>query len=698
MADTGSGHRIQPAEFSAPQSGAGRSKLYWTWQHSLAAGTGVLIISVLIFLFNARAIQFSINAEAPRVDLNGGVHLPLGNGRYLVTLGSYDLNLFAPGYHREHYRIEITSESPATLVYELRPLPGRIRALFVMDDNATGMVRLNGTDQGPAREFLFPDLEAGSYSLKADAYLYAPQVFDVQVRGRELTEEVDIALEPDWGYLTLKVSPADARLRVDTGAGIQPLDISGGTQNIRVEAGVVQLIIESPGYKPWSREIEVVRGRKLALDSPVVLDPLDTEVLVETAPGGAAVTLNGQYIGQSPVSLAVLPDTEHQLQLYKAGYQRQSHNFTVSANEENPALFYQLFADLVEVQVSLFPERARLFVNGRDRGIGSQTMELSAVKHHIEVRAPGFASTSLEFVPVKGSRQLLQVRLLTDEEALWADVPARYQGALGQEMVLFRDAGKVPMGSSRRETGRRANEARWTADLQRPFYVSSTEITNRQYRQFDAEHSSGHYQSLGLDGPRRPAVGMSWQRAALFCNWLSARESLQPFYQTEKGYVSGVNPESTGYRLPTEAEWAYLARLTPAGLVQKFIWGNAETPPGAVENFADQRIAGRINFILEGIDDGFAVSAPVASFTPNSRGMHDLAGNVMEWMHDWYQPVPYKPGAEVVDPLGPEDGEYHVIRGASWARGYLPQLRLAYRDYDSTGRNDLGFRIARYAM
>lgn len=75
-----------------------------------------------------------------------------------------------------------------------------------------------------------------------------------------------------------------------------------------------------------------------------------------------------------------------------------------------------------------------------------------------------------------------------------------------------------------------------------------------------------------------------------------------------------------------------------------------------------------------------------------------MSGNVNEWIQDWYTPAPYKATETIVDPTGPEEGEFHVIRGASWARGYLPQLRLAYRDYDSTGRNDLGFRIARYAM
>ena len=63
-------------------------------------------------------------------------------------------------------------------------------------------------------------------------------------------------------------------------------------------------------------------------------------------------------------------------------------------------------------------------------------------------------------------------------------------------------------------------------------------------------------------------------------------------------------------------------------------------------------------------------------------------------MHDYYE-IPGS--AETTDPLGPESGDYHVIRGASWQKGTVTDLRLSFRDYGSAGRQDLGFRIARFA-
>ena len=95
-----------------------------------------------------------------------------------------------------------------------------------------------------------------------------------------------------------------------------------------------------------------------------------------------------------------------------------------------------------------------------------------------------------------------------------------------------------------------------------------------------------------------------------------------------------------------------------------------------------------------GYNDNHIVSAPVGSFAPNEKGVHDLDGNVAEWVHDFYAPGE---GGEAVDPLGPEAGQYHVIRGASWMRGTVTDLRLSYRDYDTEGRPDVGFRIARFA-
>jgi len=74
-----------------------------------------------------------------------------------------------------------------------------------------------------------------------------------------------------------------------------------------------------------------------------------------------------------------------------------------------------------------------------------------------------------------------------------------------------------------------------------------------------------------------------------------------------------------------------------------------------------------------------------------------MGGNVAEWVHDYYTIYPAASTAVETDPLGPQDGQYHVIRGSSWMDSTISELRLTYRDYGDKARPDLGFRIARYA-
>jgi formylglycine-generating enzyme required for sulfatase activity len=99
---------------------------------------------------------------------------------------------------------------------------------------------------------------------------------------------------------------------------------------------------------------------------------------------------------------------------------------------------------------------------------------------------------------------------------------------------------------------------------------------------------------------------------------------------------------------------------------------------------------------LPSYNDGYAVSAPPARFMKNFLGLYDMGGNVSEWCHDYYSISPYNAQKVDIDPMGPEAGRHHVIKGSSWMQAGISELRLSYRDYSETRRSDLGFRIARY--
>jgi formylglycine-generating enzyme required for sulfatase activity len=266
----------------------------------------------------------------------------------------------------------------------------------------------------------------------------------------------------------------------------------------------------------------------------------------------------------------------------------------------------------------------------------------------------------------------------------------------GQDLKLV-PAGTLNMGSPRREAGRRANEAQHTVELQRRFYLALREVTNAEFKEFRAEHRSGFVGQQTLDGERQPVVSVTWQEAAEYCNWLSARDGLTPAFQQSGGKLAPVVPIPNGYRLPTEAEWEYVARSGGGGTVRKYPWGDSLPVPPGGGNYADRRAQPLVSLVLADYDDGFPATAPAGSFAPSPLGFYDLGGNVAEWTLDLYTVQP-PGGAAAVDPAATSPGVLHVIRGSSWKQSSVTELRLAFRDYGDGRRNDVGFRIARYAQ
>ncbi len=121
-------------------------------------------------------------------------------------------------------------------------------------------------------------------------------------------------------------------------------------------------------------------------------------------------------------------------------------------------------------------------------------------------------------------------------------------------------------------------------------------------------------------------------------------------------------------------------------------------PTKAFGNIADKS-AGKIRkFIQADYNDGVNVSASVGKFSIHRNGLNDFGTNVSEWMNDWYQSdwyLVFNNASERNKQWGAEPDEFHIIRGSSWAKGYLPQLRWAYIHRGTTGLNDVGFRVAR---
>src|SRR5205814_1098523 len=93
--------------------------------------------------------------------------------------------------------------------------------------------------------------------------------------------------------------------------------------------------------------------------------------------------------------------------------------------------------------------------------------------------------------------------------------------------------------------------------------------------------------------------------------------------------------------------------------------------------------------------DDYPVVSPVGKFHPTALGLHDMSGNVSQWVNDYYES--FVDPAPMTDPLGPAQGTLHVVRGASWKTASVSELRLAWRDTASAPRRAGAVRPAPHA-
>ncbi|MBM4422551.1 MAG: formylglycine-generating enzyme family protein, partial [Chloroflexi bacterium] len=260
-------------------------------------------------------------------------------------------------------------------------------------------------------------------------------------------------------------------------------------------------------------------------------------------------------------------------------------------------------------------------------------------------------------------------------------------------VMVYVPAGTFEMGSNEGDSDEQPVHA-VTLDA---FWIDQTEVTSAMFRIFveatgyetDAEKAGWSYvfnpssasweQTNGADwahprGPssglsgleKHPVINVSWNDATAYCEWADRR-------------------------LPTEAEWEKAARGDDG---RKYPWGNGNVA-GNLLDFADSNL--NVDWADKTVDDGYQFTAPVGSYPDGASpyGALDIAGNVWEWVNDWYSENYYNT-SPTENPPGPSSGDYRVLRGGSWyneARNVRASGRLRF--FPDFGGYDLGFRCSR---
>ncbi len=678
---------IAPAAFrrAAEVRATEAPRKFYVWQSAVALGL-VALVGISFLLFTSRSIQFDIAPGDPdSVSVSGGwFRLPLAD-RILLREGNYTVHVEKKGYYDVNQSLTVDATPSRTVSIELRRLPGQL--VVDTDPPSDALVSINRTmiDRAPYGPL---ELEPGIHVVRVEAANYLPYEHRLEVPGLGLEQHLTVQLVPGWAEVRVVTEPAGATVfRGEERLGETPADL-------RLAEGSHDLTVVREGFRPWDGVVTAVASENREL--PLIrLEPANAQLLVNSVPLGANVTVNGRYRGQSPVKLALSPDVDYRIGLSKAGYGSTERRVRLAA-ATTESITVDLTARVGDVTVDVKPADAVVYINGRPRGSGTVTLKLPSAPQQLEVRKDGYRTFSRSVTPRPGFPQTIQVRLLSEEEVRRRSIATTVSNSQGQ--VLRRvEPGSFVLGASRSQQGRRANEVLVPVEITRPYYIGTKEVTNTEFLRFRENHDSGADIHASLAGNNNPVTSVSWDDAVEYCNWLSLQEGLTPAYEKRFEKWQAVTPATEGYRLPTEAEWTWAIRYEGSPGAKVFPWGDRLPPRRDSGNYADESARELVPTVLPGYNDGYASTAPVGSFPANALGIYDGGGNVAEWVQDFYAvPTPGQTTA-VKDPTGPARGAHRVIRGSSWRHAGVTELRLSYRDFGTAGRVDLGFRIARNA-
>lgn len=588
------------------------------------------------------------------------------------------IEVSAVGYSAEELTLDTADSAPLRNV-QLRPLPG----ILTITVDAPGRFNL-AIDGNPIivdGSTVETELDQGLHRVTLTGLSIQPVTSEVDIEGFGRRQELSLVGVESRSFLEVSTNPTTASIALNG----QPLGV--GSFNGPVGTGTHVLQISAEGYQPKTVPFRVDLNRTANL-GVIVLDPGNVRLNIRSSPSDAAVMLNGEFIGSTPTSASISPSSPYELTLRKPHY--VTKQTTLELPPGGPATrTFQLEKKVVSIDISSTPS-ALVRMNRLEVGQTPLKLEVSG-GDKVEISHPDYASESIAVDSTDDLQKSYDFELITVSERIFRNAPSLITVANTLTLVKFPavDA-RVSLRNHTRPGS--ANEYR-AFELSRPFYFGKNEVTISEFANFDSSVAA-----QGVSG-ELPVNDVSWIDAAQFCNWLSQQEGLAPAYVIDRNLGDlTLNTQSLGYRLPTEAEWEAVAMhdFRSGVFVGPYPWGSANRIRQGVANFAGRELQATGRPFLEAYSDDHVDLAPVGSYARNVNGISDLAGNVSEWVNDYYSGYGDGLNTKRIDPLGSPSGVDHMVKGGNYRTNRLEAMYLHLRQVKTTSSPEVGFRVAKW--
>jgi formylglycine-generating enzyme required for sulfatase activity len=667
--------------------------------------SGIIIVGVLVLLLAAGFfwywnqtvnLRLTLNPADATVVLDGKTVVPESDGNLQVKRGKHRLEVVSPGYtsYEETFSIGLSGSQNFDVTLQVQP-----GLLSVITDPEEATVSISGEIKGttPLNGL---ELPPGGYEIAINKENYLPYSEHVTIEGRRQRSRIETTLTPAWSRVSLNTSPEGANLLVnnqEVGNTPVAMDLLLGSYDLR---------LEMPDREPQEFTIRVPANQTIDLPTRAMAWKHGS-LFLGTTPPGAWVTVDGEIQGQTPGTFSIPSKKEVGIKVALFDHEEVVFDLDLQPGEATEQRL-DLKPLTGTIRIETVPTKAEVFLDGRIKGLTPLALELTIQDHAFEIRKAGYLAQSHKLRPLanKTARHSFtligeqQGNRLTDDQIVRAliaqkdNIQKEVSTPSGNKLKLIQPD-SYTMGLPENSPDKEFNEIAVRMRIRQPFYFGLYEVSNREFKVFKADHDSGIINGVSLQSGDRPVTGVTWRDAVEYCNWLSDIQGLKPAYLEIEGNFVLIEPRTDGYRLPTEAEWEYVARHQAGSTSMIYPWGMDTQPLDKSGNYAGEEAKVINGQFIKGYRDGYRATAPVGSYNPNSEGIFDMGGNVAEWCTDYYSYTYPSSPRPLVDYAGPEQGDQRVIRGSGWRSALAKELRSTAKRYGLDAADDVGFRLVR---